>query len=192
MSKNLFTLSGRYIDLELLNSQHVKGLSKVVSAKVLWQNPLTFIPTPELVPTYIKLSKKHQSSGEELPFAILDKTSHNVLGSIKLQNLHDDYAEIGSTFIEPQHQKSAVNTEAKFILLKHAFEVLHLEHIDFIVHKENKASKRALKRLGIKENGSFLDLKHMPEWKDNEYLSFCIHQYEWERIKEKLENLLFS
>lgn len=111
MSENVFTLPGRFIDLELLNQHHNQGLCQVVASKKLWQHPQTFIPTVELIPLYIQLSMKETKNGHQLPFAIVEKNSQKVVGSIKIQNLQKDCAEIGSTFIQAQHQKTSINKE---------------------------------------------------------------------------------
>jgi RimJ/RimL family protein N-acetyltransferase len=192
MAKNTFTLFGHYIDLELLDDQHIQGLSQVVSHEKLWQHEQTFIPTPELIPIYITRSLRGNDKGIEIPFAIMDKQTHKVVGSIKLQNIHHDSAEIGSTFIDTQHQKTAVNSEAKLMLLQHAFEALRLHHIDFIVHKDNHASQTSLEHLGIRTYRCFSHLKTMPEWENDEYLSYIITAKEWESVKENLEFKLFS
>lgn len=192
MSKNAFTLFGRFVNLELLNSRHEKGLCRVVSHDELWQHQQTFIPTPELVPTYIKLSEKGQQKGKELPFAILDKKSHKILGSIKLQNIHTKSAEIGSTFIDTHYQNRSVNKEAKLILMQHAFETLRLHTIYFVVHKKNLTSQRSLEHIGIKQDSSFSHLKMMPDWKKEEFLTFRITAKEWKKVKKKLELELFS
>ena len=153
MYKSSFTLPGRFITLELLSKQHEKALCEVVASPKLWKHDQTFIPTPELMSIYIKLSLQGVRKGE--------------------------------------HQKSAVNTEAKLILMKHAFESLSLRYIDFIVHKQNFASQKSLEAIGIRQNSSFSHLKAMPEWKNDEYLNYSVAATEWELIKENLQNKLF-
>ncbi len=192
MSGNFFTLFGRYVDLELLNRRHEEGLSQVVAHDELWQHPQTFIPTPELVPTYIKLSEKGKSKGKELPFAIVDKSSQKIIGSIKLQNIHAEYAEIGSTFIDTHHQRNAVNKEAKFILLQHAFESMQMQAIHFVVHQNNLISQRSLEQIGIQRCSCFSHLKMMPDWEGDAFINYSITTSEWEKVKEKLEFDLFS
>ena len=192
MSASLLTLSGRYIDLEPLCKHHHNGLCRVVSDTLLWHNDQTFIPTAELIPTYIKLSEAAAKKGEELPFAIISKNSHEVVGSIKLQCISPTSAEIGSTFIAIEHQKTVVNTEAKFILMQHAFECLNLEHINCIIHKENKASLKAIERLGITQRKSLFHDKDMPQWESYDYYRYVISSNEWSFIKENIEKKLFS
>ena len=191
MPSHPFTLHGHYIDLELLCKNHNQGLCSVVSEKALWQNSQTFIPTPELVPTYIKLSMDATLNGQELPFAIISKSTHNVVGSIKLQQLKSHSAEIGSTFIALDHQKTAVNSEAKLILMEHAFESLRLEHIDFIIHKENQNSQKAIERLGITHKTSLNRRSNMPQWESYDYFSYIVTLKEWSSIKKNLQNKLF-
>ena len=191
MAREILTLFGHYVDLELLDKHHTHGLCQVVSQEDLWKHQQTFIPTPELIPTYIKLSLQSNKKGQEIPFAILEKKTHKVLGSTKLQNIHDHSAEIGSTFIDIRHQKSPVNSEAKLMLLQLAFETLNLSHIDFTVHKNNYHSQKSLEALGIKRLSCFSHLRAMPEWKNNEYLSYGITLKEWQKVKENLEVKLF-
>jgi N-acetyltransferase len=191
MPERDLTLSGHFIDLQLLNTQHTHELCDIVSSDKLCYHQQTFIPTPELMPTYIKLSLDAIEKGKELPFAIMDKKSQKIVGSIKLENLHDEHGEIGSTFIGPHYQGSCINSEAKFILMEHAFESLGLKHIDFIVHKENIASNKAMMNLGIKANSSFSHIKSMPQWENNEYINYIIEVKEWKEVKKNLQNRLF-
>lgn len=191
MSENSLTLSGCYVDLELLNSQHNRDLCEVVSSDSLCYHPQTFIPSPELMAIYITLALRAEKKGEEIPFAIYDKRSQKVVGSIKLENLHNLQAEVGSTFISLKYQKRGLNSEAKLIIMKHAFEVLGLHQLSFIIHKDNLASQKAIESLGIKQNSCFSQLKTMPEWKNNEFINYSIAKHEWQKVKQNLKDKLF-
>lgn len=192
MSSRPLTLLGSYIDLEPLCHQHQEGLSCVVADKALWHNNQTLIPTPELVTTYIELSLKSAKKGQELPFAILSKKSQKVVGSIKLQSIDRHSAEIGSTFIALSHQKTAVNSEAKLILMEHAFEILQLEHLNFRIHKDNEISQNSIERMGIIHKTHCFHQRTMPQWENYNYYDYCVTKQEWSDIKENLQNKLFS
>lgn len=192
MSSYPSTLFGSYINLEPLSHQHQDGLSCVVADKALWFNKQTFIPTPELVETYIKLSLESAKKGIELSYAIISKEHQQVVGSIKLQHIALCSAEIGSTFIALSHQKTAVNSEAKLILMQHAFETLKLEQLNFIIHKDNLTSQKAIESMGITHKSNCFHQKNMPEWENYNYYNYNLSSKEWSFIKENLQNRLFD
>jgi len=191
MSSYPLSLLGSYINLAPLCHQHQDDLCCIVADKALWHNNQTMIPTPELVPTYIKLSLEAAKRGEELPFAIISRESQKVVGSIKLQQISLNSAEIGSTFIALSHQKTAVNSEAKLILMQHAFETLKLEHLNFMIHKDNKISQKAIERMGITHKTNCFHQSNMPQWENYDYYDYCVTNKEWSHIKQNLQNSLF-
>lgn len=188
------TLSGRYVSLEPLSQTHQKGLIDALYDGNLWEESATLVPSPELVATYISLANKACQAGSEIPFAILEKGSHTVIGSTKLQKFADcgHTLEIGSTFIRKSFQKSPVNRESKLILLSYAFESLNIDTVRLVTTAQNSRSLHAISALGATCEDHFLEKSHMPSWENQELFSFIIPRTEWQQVKEKLSQNLYN
>ena len=124
-----------------------------------------------------------------MPFATVERNSKKIVGSTRFMNIDamNRHVEIGSTWIAPPWQRTAVNTEAKYLMLRHAFETWKCMRVEFKTDLMNERSRRAILRLGAKEEGTFR--KHMVTWsgriRDSVY--FSIIDTEWPEVKARLE-----
>lgn len=148
------TLRGQYVRLVPLRQEHHDDLVEAVRDGELWKLWYTAIPTPEGMAAEIQRRLGLQQAGSMLPFAVLDPSGQAV-GMTTYMNIDaaNRRVEIGSTWYRQAVQRSALNTEAKRLLLAHAFETLDCIAVEFRTHWFNHASRRGIERLGAKLDG---------------------------------------
>lgn len=148
------TLRGQHVQLVPLRPEHHDDLVEAVRDGELWKLWYTAIPTPEGVAAEIQRRLGLQKAGSMLPFAILD-ASGKAVGMTTYMNIDagNRRVEIGSTWYRKAVQRSALNTEAKRLLLAHAFETLDCIAVEFRTHWFNQQSRRGIERLGAKLDG---------------------------------------
>lgn len=148
------TLTGRTVQLVPLRPSHHDELVEAVFDGELWNLWYTSIPTPQGMATEIQRRLNLQQSGSMLPFAVLD-ASGRAVGMTTFMNIDaaNRRVEIGSTWYRASVQRMALNTEAKRLLLAHAFEALDCIALEFRTHWFNHASRRGIERLGAKLDG---------------------------------------
>jgi N-acetyltransferase len=148
------TLTGQHVQLVPLRPSHLEGLQTAVRDGELWKLWYTAIPTPEGMATEIARRLSLQAAGSMLPFAVLDAHGQ-VAGMTTYMNIDatNRRVEIGSTWYRQSVQRTALNTEAKRLLLAHAFEALDCIAVEFRTHFFNHASRRGIERLGAKLDG---------------------------------------
>lgn len=148
------TLRGNHVQLVPLRPAHHDELVEAVRDGELWKLWYTAIPAPEGMMAEIERRLGLQKAGNMLPFAVLD-AGGNAVGMSTFMNIDaaNRRVEIGSTWYRRAVQRSALNTEAKRLLLAHAFEVLDCIAVEFRTHFFNHASRRGIERLGAKLDG---------------------------------------
>lgn len=186
------TLEGDLVRLEPLALRHRDGLTAAVEDGSLWRLHVTSVPHPQDIEAFIAAAGEHHRVGAGLAFAIIEKSSGRVVGSTRFLNayLERGRVEIGSTFIGAGWQKTRVNTETKLILLSHAFDVLHVNRVEFLTDYLNRNSREAILRLGAKQEGVLRNHVVMPNGRIRDSVIFSIIKNEWPGVKEHLENKL--
>jgi RimJ/RimL family protein N-acetyltransferase len=183
------TLEGRSVRLEPLAKAHIEGLCKVGLDPELWRFIPYRVETPEEMERYVDTALVAQAAGTALPFATIERTSGSVIGSTRFMNIDapSRRVEIGATWIARDRQRTSVNTEAKYLMLRHAFETLGCIRVEFKTDALNQRSRNAILRLGAREEGTFR--KHFITWsgrlRDTVY--FSILDDEWPQVKADLE-----
>lgn len=149
------TLNGQHVRLEPLSADHHDDLCESVRDGELWQLWFTAIPTPEQMDREINRRLDEQARGSMCPFAVVDPDSRRAVGMTTYMNIDapNRRLEIGSTWYRRSVQRSAVNTEAKRLLLSHAFDDLNAIAVEFRTHFFNHASRLAIERLGARLDG---------------------------------------
>jgi len=182
-------LVGAGVTLEPLSFKHLSGMYDVVKMGDLWKMKETAIPPPDKLDTFILNANNAFLSGEELIFAIIDTTTHRVAGSTRFRNisLAHKKAVIGPTIIGTDFQRTHVNTETKYLMLNHAFEVWRLNRIELICDILNTRSRNAITRLGAKEEGSIRNDQIMPDGRIRDSVLHSIIQDDWADVKYNLE-----
>ena len=149
------TLAGQHVRLEPLNARHHDDLVHAVRDGELWKLWYTAIPTPEGMAAEIQRRLDLQAKGSMCPFAVVDPATEQVVGMTTYMNIDaaNRRVEIGSTWYRQSVQRTPLNTEAKRLLLAHAFEHLNCIAVEFRTHFFNHQSRRAIERLGAKLDG---------------------------------------
>jgi N-acetyltransferase len=149
------SLAGRHVRLEPLNSAHHDALVLAVQDGELWNHWYTSIPRPEAMQAEIARRLDLQAKGSMCPFAVIDPASDCAVGMTTYMNIDatNRRVEIGSTWYRQSVQRTPLNTEAKRLLLAHAFEQLRCIAVEFRTHFFNHQSRRAIERLGAKLDG---------------------------------------
>jgi RimJ/RimL family protein N-acetyltransferase len=149
------TLSGQHVRLVPLSAAHHDDLVQAVRDGELWQLWYTAIPTPEGMAAEITRRLDLQAQGSMCPFAVIDPGSGRAVGMTTYMNIDaaNRRVEIGSTWYRRNVQRTPMNTEAKRLLLAHAFEELSCIAVEFRTHFFNQQSRRAIERLGAKLDG---------------------------------------
>jgi len=186
------TLGGRHVRLEPLAQTHHAALCAVGLDPELWEFIPYRVATPEDMAAYIKTALDHQAAGSALPFATVHAPSGQAIGSTRYMNIDraNRRVEIGATWIARPWRRTAVNTEAKYLMLRHAFETLGCIRVELKTDSLNQRSRNAIRRIGATEEGTLR--QHMITWsgrlRDSVY--FSILESEWPRVKQDLEQKL--
>lgn len=188
------TLEGSVVRLEPLRREHQQLFWD--AAKDSLEEIFRWIPyamkTPEDFLRLVDKAFQEQERGESVVFATVERSSGRVIGSTRFMNIDraNRRVEIGSTWIAPAWQRTAVNTEAKYLMLRHAFEIWGCFRVELKTDALNDKSRNAILRIGAKEEGTLR--RHVVTWngrvRDSVY--FSILDNEWPEVKHKLETYL--
>src|SRR5260370_28515046 len=150
-------LTGRHVQLEPLTLEHAAGLAEVGLDDDLWKWIPTPVRTPEEMNAYVQTALQEQAAGSAMPFALIEKSSGRTIGSTRYANIERVHLrlEIGWTWVARQGQRTHVNTEAKYLLLRHAFETLKCMRVELKTDSLNDRSLAAILRIGAREAGIF-------------------------------------
>ncbi len=188
------TLEGKNIRLEPLKREHAEILFEIALNKEIWHWTTTNIEKFEDMERYIQTALKEREQELTLPFVTIDKASNEIVGSTRFGNIsvQDRHAEIGWTWINPKWQRTYVNTEAKLLMLKHAFETWKCIRIEIITDVFNEKSRNAILRLGAKQEGILRKHLIVDSGRIRDSVVFSVIDSEWQEIKGNLEKKLGS
>lgn len=191
MTLQIKTFNGNGVILEPFSSCHLTGLSSVIRKCEMWKIQETIIPRPEEIKTYLQQAEEGFRRSEEIVYVIIDTTNHQIAGCTRFRNINfkDKKAVIGPTFIGVDFQRSHVNTEAKYLMLHHAFETWNLNRVELYCDVLNIRSRKAIKRLGAKEEGIIRNDKVMPNGRIRDSVMHSIISEDWLEVKSNLELL---
>ena len=178
--------------LEPLTPAHAEALIAAASDGELWNTQVTIIPEPEGITDYIQAALDGQAQGRELPFVIIRKSSNEVVGTTRFYEISslDRKAAIGYTWLAKSAQRTVINTEAKLLLLTHAFENWKCVRVELITDVLNEQSRAAIVRLGAKQEGILRKHLILPSGRVRDSVFFSIIDDEWPEVKERLQNRL--
>jgi len=182
-------LLGTQVRLRLLRPDDHEALCSIGLDERLWRLTATKLRTPEDMADWIAVALREHAAGTALPFVIVERTSGSVVGSTRFFNLdpRNRKTELGWTWIAPPWQRTAINTEAKFLLLRHAFEKLGCVRVQFKINATNDVSRRSLIRLGAVEEGTLRAFQLGSGGVLCDMSHFSILATEWPSIKARLE-----
>lgn len=183
-------LEGRHVRLEPLSQAHHADLAAVGLDEELWRWIPTPVRTPQEMSGYIQTALEEQSRGVSLPFALIEKTSGRAIGSTRYGNIDRAHhrVEIGWTWVAPPWQRTGVNTEAKYLLLRHAFETLGCIRVELKTDSLNERSRAAILRIGAREEGTFRNHMITSTGRLRHTVYFSILDSEWPGVKSGLQS----
>lgn len=186
------TLKGQHVRLEPLSQSHLAALTQVGLDEDLWRWIPTQVRTPEEMAGYIEKALDEQARGVSLPFAILEKSCGRAIGSTRYGNIDREHrrVEIGWTWIAREWQRTAVNTECKYLLLRHAFESFGCIRVELKTDSLNERSRNAILRIGAKEEGIFRNHMITSSGRIRHTVYFSVIDSEWPAVKANLESKL--
>ena len=188
MSLRPVSLTGTSVRLEPLTIDHVPALARVGLDAELWRWQPKALCTADHMHEYVQAALDQQRAGDGLPFVIIDPASGQVVGSTRYFDiaLQHRRLEIGATWIARSHQRTALNTEAKLLLLTHAFETLGIGKVVLKTETLNEQSRCAILRLGAIEEGTFRRHFIAESGRLRDMVYFSILDTEWPRVKARL------
>lgn len=181
-------LDGARVALEHLGRQHLAGLAEAIKDGRLWEIPVTFVPHPQDLATFVAQADAAFDDGREQAFAIIDKASGKIAGSTRFRciDLGHQRAEIGFTFLGQSWQGTHVNTEAKYLMLKYAFENWGLNRVELLTDVLNARSRKAIARIGASEEGILRNHMVMRDGRIRDSAVYSIIRAEWPAVSALL------
>jgi RimJ/RimL family protein N-acetyltransferase len=183
------SLYGNAVTLAPLAHAHEADLAKAAADGDLHRLWYTTVPTPDKVRAEIDRRLGLQAKGSMLPFAVIDPASGRAVGMTTYMNIDatNRRVEIGSTWYAASVQRTGLNTECKYLLLRHAFEDIDCVGVEFRTHYLNTQSRRAIERLGAKLDGILRHHMIMPNGTLRDTCVYSIIQPDWPTVKAHLE-----
>ena len=187
------SLIGAHVRLEPLSLAHAEGLLPHALEPEIWLYiPYGNINTLEKLQNMISGLLRKQETGSDLCYTVFHQASNQPIGMTRYISVdRGNYGvEIGGTWYGKDYRRSAVNTEAKYLLLRHAFEVFACQRVQIQSDVRNERSQRAIERLGAVREGIMRKNKRMPDGHQRNSIMYSIIDDEWPAIKTKLEGWL--
>jgi RimJ/RimL family protein N-acetyltransferase len=187
------TLQGRAVLLEALAAHHAEDLFLASRDEGIWR----YMPSPPLesvedAQAFIQEALEEQAAGREIPFAIIHRATSKAVGSTRyldIQRQHNSL-EIGWTWLAKAQQRTRVNTECKYLLLRHAFEELGAIRVQLKTDSRNLRSQRAIERLGAVREGTLRKQRRLWDGYVRDTVYYSILNSEWPGLKQRLDALL--
>jgi RimJ/RimL family protein N-acetyltransferase len=188
------SLSSDRLLLRPLLASDAAALVEAAADGALWNLPFTVVPSAETVDAWIGNALAGQAAGTVMPFATVLPDTGRVIGSTRFWKIDriNRKLEIGSTWIAASWQKTFVNTEAKYLMLRHAFEAMQCVRVQLTTDEINAKSRAAILRLGAKQEGIVRHERIMPDGRKRNSVRFSIIDDEWPQVKAQLEARLLA
>ncbi|WP_373515597.1 GNAT family N-acetyltransferase [Persicitalea sp.] len=186
---NTIKLEGQKVDLVPLEKSHREGLLKAAADGKLWNIWYTAVPSEATIDKYLETAFQEQVNGRSLPFVVVNKEDGRILGTTRYCNVEAESRrlEIGHTWYAESFQRTGVNTECNYLLLRHAFENLDTIAVEFRTNWFNYRSRNAILRLGAKQDGVLRNHRIDQQGLLRDTVVFSIIQSEWKTVKNSLE-----
>jgi len=187
------TLSGQVVRLEMLSETHVPDLAAVGLGESIWRYMVYGnIDTEEKMRAFVQELLARKARGTDLPFAVIHLASGRAIGCTRYLEIRPEHRglEIGGTWYGVAYQRTAVNTECKYLLLQHAFETLGCIRVQLKTDVRNVRSQRAIERIGAVKEGIFRNHVITPDGTVRHSVYYSIIETEWPAVKAGLEEKL--
>ncbi len=181
-------LTGTAVSLQPLQASDAPRLLEAASDGRLWEMQLTVIPGSDTVEHYLATALAGRAAGTVMPFLVVRNSDGQVLGSTRFWKVDrtNRKLEIGHTWLRQSAQRSGANTEAKFLLLRHAFEVMDCVRVQFTTDELNANSRAAILRIGATQEGIVRHERIMPDGRKRNSVRFSIIDSEWPQVRARL------
>lgn len=186
------TLTGAHVRLEPLGREHIAALTLIGLDPDLWQWTISRVSTPEEMAGYVENALNEQAQGHAMPFATIDRASGTVVGSTRfgaIDRVHRR-VEIGWTWIGREWQRTAINTEAKYLMLRHAFDAMDCLRVELKTDALNTRSRDAIQRIGAVQEGTLRSHMITASGRVRDTVYYSILATEWPDVQTRLESRL--
>jgi RimJ/RimL family protein N-acetyltransferase len=185
------TLEGQRVRLTPLELSHAVELFESSSEDV-WRYTTVKITTVDAMRDYVRAALEERARGVSMPFATCERASGRVIGTTRYMSIAPEHKrlEIGATFVGPAWQRTPVNTEAKYLMFRHAFEELGVNRVELKTNALNLKSRTAMLRVGAQEEGTLR--RHMinSDGSIRDTVYFSVIAEEWPKVRARLEEML--
>ena len=183
------TLVGDLVELQPLHASHSAQLLEAAADGELWNMTFTIIPNAQTVDSYIDTALRGREAGTMMPFVIVRRDTGQVIGSTRFWKIDrvNRKLEIGHTWLSASTQRTGFNTEAKYLLLTHAFDALNMVRVQFTTDELNEKSRAAILRIGAKQEGIVRHERIMPDGRKRNSVRFSIIDPEWPEVRARLQ-----
>lgn len=183
---------GTYVVLEPLEREHIEPLCEVGLDPALWEWTISNVRSPADMRAWVEDALRVRDSGYALPFLLRDRATGRAVGSTRFGNIDriNRRVEIGWTWIAVPWQRTPINTEAKYLLLRHAFDSLGCHRVELKTDVLNERSRRAILRIGATQEGILRRHAVTATGRVRDTVYFSVIAEEWPRVRERLEQML--
>lgn len=181
-------LTGARIELRPLEAGHRQALLDAAADGELWNMTLTVVPGEKTIDKYLATALEGRMAGTVMPFVIIERAGGKIIGTTRFWKMDaaNRKLEIGHTWLSQSFQRTGVNTEAKYLLLRHAFEGMDCVRVQFTTDELNDRSRAAILRLGARQEGIVRHERIMPDGRKRNSVRFSIIDDEWPEVKAML------
>jgi N-acetyltransferase len=182
-------LEGQRVRLEPLSLDHVAGLTDIGLDAEIWRWMPISVQTPGEMRALVENALRDAADGSQVPYATIERASNRVVGSTRYLNIDgaNRRVEIGWTWISPRWQRSAINTEAKLLMMRHAFDMLGALRVEFKTDSLNERSRAALLGIGAVEEGTLRNHMVTQGGRRRHSAYYSVIEEEWPRVRQHLE-----
>ena len=187
------TLIGKHVRLEPMSETHISGLAEIGMGQAFWDFMLYGdINTREDMANWVRDILSRAERGTDLPFVVIHLGSGRIAGATRYLNIvpKDRGLEIGGTWYGLEFQRTPVNTECKYLLLRHAFETLGCIRVQLKTDLRNERSQKAIERIGAVKEGVLRNHMILPDGRVRDSVFYSIIDSEWLAVKKRLEEMM--
>jgi len=190
--QNPITLEGEHVKLIPLQMNQKENILAATADGKLWELWYTSVPSSQNIEKYIQTALNQFQNKTSLPFVVVDKKTNSIIGSTRYCNIDSQNRrlEIGYTWYSKSFQRTGVNTECKYLLLKNAFENYKTIAVEFRTHRFNHKSRNAILRLGAKQDGVLRNHRIHEDGAIRDSVVFSIIESEWLAVRKSLEFMM--
>jgi N-acetyltransferase len=183
------TLEGNLVQLEPLSMDHLPALAEIAFHPQIWRWMSDRMESEDDLRRYIQAGLDAAAAGAAMPWATRSTKDNRIIGSTRFADIQPAHwtLEIGWTWMHPDYQRRGINVEAKYMQLRHAFEVMGTRRVAFKTHHQNMKSQTAIQALGAKHEGIFRNHVIMPDGSPRHSYWYSIIDEEWPEVKVNLE-----